>query len=127
MLAAVKAGNAPCDAQVEYQELPAFVMQGALANISQWASSSRYPREHESALGVDAADPFAAVIKYPQAAGAVSRIGSAHTTHHTFAARIDAKRPPDRVLAGAAIRRPHEATSGGGSRAGSVPDIDLGG
>jgi multiple sugar transport system substrate-binding protein len=41
MLAAVKAGNAPCDASVEYQELPTFVMQNALTNISQWASSSR--------------------------------------------------------------------------------------
>lgn len=38
MLAAVKAGKAPCDAQVEYQEIPAFLLQGALVNISPWAS-----------------------------------------------------------------------------------------
>ena len=41
MLAAVKAGNAPCTAQVEYQELPTFVMQGALDNITKYASASQ--------------------------------------------------------------------------------------
>jgi multiple sugar transport system substrate-binding protein len=41
MLAAVKAGNGPCDAQVEYQELPTFVVQGALVDIKQYASASQ--------------------------------------------------------------------------------------
>ncbi len=41
MLAAVKAGNGPCDAQVEYQELPTFVVQGALVDIKQYASADQ--------------------------------------------------------------------------------------
>lgn len=40
MLAAVRAGNAPCDASVEYQEIPTFLLQNALTDIKQWASSS---------------------------------------------------------------------------------------
>jgi len=39
MLAAVKAGNPPCDAQVEYQEIPTFLLQNALVDIKQWASA----------------------------------------------------------------------------------------
>lgn len=42
MLDAVKAGNAPCVASVEYQELPTFVLQGALVNIKQYASADQH-------------------------------------------------------------------------------------
>jgi multiple sugar transport system substrate-binding protein len=42
MLDAVKAGNAPCDAQVEYQEIPTFLLQNALVNIKPWAAGSQH-------------------------------------------------------------------------------------
>jgi multiple sugar transport system substrate-binding protein len=42
MLDAVKAGNAPCDAQVEYQEIPTFLLQGALVNIKSYAASAQH-------------------------------------------------------------------------------------
>ncbi len=41
MLAAVKAGNAPCDAQVEYQEIPTFLLNNALVNIKPWAAADQ--------------------------------------------------------------------------------------
>jgi multiple sugar transport system substrate-binding protein len=40
MLNAVKAGNAPCLAQVGYETLPSFVAQGALEDISTLASAA---------------------------------------------------------------------------------------
>ncbi|MBV9854418.1 MAG: sugar ABC transporter substrate-binding protein [Streptosporangiaceae bacterium] len=41
MLDAVKAGNPPCAAQVEYQEIPTFLLQNALVNIKPWVASSQ--------------------------------------------------------------------------------------
>ncbi|WP_241741014.1 extracellular solute-binding protein [Streptomyces sp. L2] len=41
MLNAVKAGNAPCLAQVGYETLPSFAAQGALSDVSAYASADR--------------------------------------------------------------------------------------
>ncbi|MEU6485652.1 extracellular solute-binding protein [Streptomyces sp. NPDC046887] len=41
MLNAVKAGNAPCLAQVGYETLPSFAAQGALENVAEHAAASK--------------------------------------------------------------------------------------
>ncbi|MBU3867532.1 sugar ABC transporter substrate-binding protein [Streptomyces sp. 4503] len=41
MLNAVKAGNAPCLAQVGYETLPSFAAQGALEDVAEYASPSK--------------------------------------------------------------------------------------
>ncbi|KUJ64945.1 ABC transporter substrate-binding protein [Streptomyces albus subsp. albus] len=41
MLNAVKAGNAPCLAQVGYETLPSFAAQGALEDVAEYASASK--------------------------------------------------------------------------------------
>ncbi|RCG15533.1 extracellular solute-binding protein [Streptomyces diacarni] len=41
MLNAVKAGNAPCLAQVGYETIPSFATQGALENVAEYASPDK--------------------------------------------------------------------------------------
>ena len=41
MLTAVKAGNAPCLAQIGYETLPSFASAGALQDVSQYTSTAR--------------------------------------------------------------------------------------
>ncbi|WP_369202220.1 extracellular solute-binding protein [Streptomyces sp. PU-14G] len=41
MLNAVKAGNAPCLAQVGYETIPSFATQGALENVAEYASADK--------------------------------------------------------------------------------------
>lgn len=41
MLNAVKAGNAPCLAQVGYETLPSFAAQGALQNVAKYANDDK--------------------------------------------------------------------------------------
>ncbi|MEU8502949.1 sugar ABC transporter substrate-binding protein [Streptomyces lavendulae] len=47
MLNAVKAGNAPCLAQVGYETMPSFAAQGALQDVSKHAGSAK--QEYQSA------------------------------------------------------------------------------
>ncbi|MFC9332055.1 extracellular solute-binding protein [Kitasatospora sp. NPDC057015] len=55
IFAAVKAGNAPCLAQVGYESLPSFVVEGAVEDVSQAAAAHRseYGEAAWNQVGID--------------------------------------------------------------------------